>query len=179
MSTHYCLDERGDLTWTTRGSPGELFVVCAVCDRPRADAIDERDTMKRRLRSLASNLAIAAGLERSRHLGVLDALQWLARQPMWPTWEPGIGKPAPNTEEVLALSKATHPILEAQREALPRLAAGDEVVRKAREWDAAKCGRWPDCDAGVHDWQCPARKADEDLTAALTAHDAGEGRRGG
>lgn len=62
-------------------------------------------------RTLASNLASAAMMERSRHLGVLDALQWLARQPMWPTWEPGCGKSAPDTHETHALCKAAWPAL--------------------------------------------------------------------
>jgi hypothetical protein len=79
--------------------------------RGREERQVEIEEVERVLAVLAHNLATAAGLERSRQLGVLDALQWLARQPMWPTWEPGCRKPAPETYEVGALCKATWPSL--------------------------------------------------------------------
>ena len=74
---HYCLDEIGDLTWTTRkdDSHAPPYVVCAVCGRPRGETINERDAMKRRLHSLASNLRVAAGLERAFHVGSMFGMR--------------------------------------------------------------------------------------------------------
>jgi len=54
---------------------------------------------------LASNLNAAAMLERAFSLGGLCALQWVAREPIYPTWHSGIqpGLVAPDTEKTLML----------------------------------------------------------------------------
>jgi len=88
----------GSCNWTWRTHRRNY---CPMCIESLAEQMD----------ALASNLYAAAMLERSRHLGVLDALQWLARIPMWPTWEPGCQRPAPETYEAHALCKATWPAL--------------------------------------------------------------------
>ncbi len=96
---HYCLDEIGDLTWTTQRSATEdrSFVVCAVCGRPRGETIDERDSMRRRLRTLASNLAIAAGLCESFSSGFVTGYhEAVAHGRSDPNdWAPGCGRTWP------------------------------------------------------------------------------------
>lgn len=56
--------------------------------------------------TLASNLAVAGALCRAFELGELFGGQWMARDPIYPTWEPGARSTAPDGERLRALQQA-------------------------------------------------------------------------
>jgi len=68
--SHWCFD---DQEWTVLRAldRDEKYAACAVCDRPRQETLDERDTMRRRLSTLGRNLRDAAN-QRQRAVSKVD-----------------------------------------------------------------------------------------------------------
>lgn len=67
--------------------------------------LGRREVDLERIRTLASNLAVAGALCAAFELGCLFGGQWMARDPVYPTFEPGCRSRAPSGEALAALQQ--------------------------------------------------------------------------